>query len=313
VAGAVAWAGRGDEGSAPAAQGGPREGAPPLALDALVDDPAQATALQSAAELYQSGERRQALDAFNAILDSDPDSLYAGVGAALSLWPDGTLEQLRGLETEAPESGLVKLHLGLALLWQGRQQEAEEAWRRAEELDPDSPSALRAESLLHPDFPAGRPFFVPAQSLPQDLATLLPAAQLAELEQRAEASDSVREWIDYGVALQRAGEAVSAREAFDRAAEIDPNDPEALAAAAIVRFDKDDPSQAFSRLGPLAQRFPDAAVVRFHLGLGLLWLSRVDDAREQLDRAVSAADGGVWSREASEVLARLDEAASQGG
>jgi Flp pilus assembly protein TadD len=141
----------------------------------------------------------------------------------------------------------------------------------------------------------------------------LPAAQLAELKQRAEASDSVRGWIDYGVALQRAGEAVSAREAFDRAAEIDPNDPEALAAAATVRFDKDDPSQAFSRLGPLAERFPDAAVVRFHLGLCLLWLSRVDDAREQLDRAVSAKDDGVWSREASEVLARLDEAASQGG
>ena len=43
-------------------------------------------------------------------------------------------------------------------------------------------------SLLHPDFPAGRPFFVPAQSLPQDLATLLPAAQLAELKERAEDS-----------------------------------------------------------------------------------------------------------------------------
>jgi tetratricopeptide (TPR) repeat protein len=313
VAGAVAWTGRGEEGSAPAAQGGPREGAPPLALDALVDDPAQATALQSAAELYESGRRRAALDAFNKVLDSAPDSLYAGVGAALSLWPDGTLAQLRVLEATAPQSGLVQLHLGLALLWEGRQREAEEAWRRAEEVDPDSPAAVRAESLLHPDFPAGRPFFVPAQSLPQDLAALLPAAQLAELKERAESSDSLREWMDYGVALQRAGKPLSARAAFDRAVEIEPADPEALAAAAVVRFDKDDPSEAFSRLGPLAERFPDAAVIRFHLGLCLLWLSRVEDARKQLELAVSAADGGLWSREASQVLARLDEAAAQGG
>ena len=217
------------------------------------------------------------------------------------------------MEATAPQSGLVQLHLGLALLWEGRQREAEEAWRRAEEVDPDSPAAVRAESLLHPDFPAGRPFFVPAESLPQDLATLLPAAQLAELQERAESSDSLREWLNFGVALQRAGKPLSARAAFDRAVEIEPASPEALAAAAVVRFDKDDPSEAFSRLGPLAQRFPDAAVVRFHLGLCLLWLSRVEDARKQLELAVSAEDGSVWSREAAQVLARLDEAAAQGG
>ena len=195
----------------------------------------------------------------------------------------------------------------------GRQREAEEAWRRAEEVDPDSPAAVRAESLLHPDFPAGRPFFVPAQSLPQDLATLLPAAQLAELKERAEGSSSLRSGSTTASRCSVPGKPLSARAAFDRAVEIEPADPEALAASAVVRFDKDDPSEAFSRLGPLAERFPDAAVIRFHLGLCLLWLSRVEDARNQLELAVSAADGGVWSREASQVLARLDEAAAQGG
>jgi Flp pilus assembly protein TadD len=311
VAGAVAWAGRGDEGAAPTAAGGPREGSPPLVLDALVDDPAEAVALRSAVELYQSGERREALDAFNDLVERDPASLYAAVGAALSLWPDGTLPELRRLEEASPESALVQLHLGLALLWQGRQAEAEQAWRLAEELEPDSPAAVRAESLLHPEFPAGRPFFVPAEQLPQDLAELLPAEQLVELEQRATDSESAREWIDYGVGLQRAGLTVSAREAFEKAAALEPENPEALAAVALSRFDKDDPSQAFSRLGPLADRFPDATVVRFHLGLALLWLSQVEEAREQLQRAAGAVDGTVWSREASEVLARLDDAAAE--
>jgi tetratricopeptide (TPR) repeat protein len=312
AAGAVAWIGQGEEGAAaPAAQGGPREGSPPLVLDALVDDPAEAVALRSAAELYQSGERRAALDAFNDLLDIDPGSVYAAVGAALSQWPDGTLAGLRELETANPESALVQLHVGLTLLWQGRQAEAKEAWRRAEQFEPDSPAAVRAESLLHPEFPAGRPFFVPAQQLPQDLARLLPTEQLAQLEQRAAGSDSAREWIDYGVGLQRAGLMVSAREAFERAAALEPDNPEALTAAALSGFDKDDPSLAFSRLGPLADRFPDATVVRFHLGLALLWLSQVEEAREQLQRAAGAEDGTVWSREASDVLARLDDAAAQ--
>jgi tetratricopeptide (TPR) repeat protein len=308
VAAVVAWAGRGDEGPAPAAGGGPREGAPPLVLDALVDDPAEAVALGSAADLYQSGQRRAALDAFNDLLAGDPDSLYAAVGAALSLWPDGTLEQLRSLEERAPESGLVQLHIGLVLLWQGRELEAEAAWRQAEELDPDSPAAIRAESLLHPEMPAGRPFFVPGEPLPQELASLLPVEQLAALEERTRGAEDARPWIDYGVGLQRAGRPLSAQEAFDRAVALEPDNVEALAGAAVVRFDKDDPSQAFSRLGPLSQRFPDAPVVRFHLGLSLLWLGQLEEAREQLQAVLAAGEGAVWAREAAQLLDRLEEA-----
>jgi tetratricopeptide (TPR) repeat protein len=313
VAAVVAWAGRGDTGTAPAVSGGPREGAPPLALDALLDDPAEAVALQSAAELYQSGRRRAALDAFNRLLETDPESLNAAVGAAFSLWPDGTIEQLRALEEQEPGSGLVQLHLGLALFWEGRELEAQDAWRRAEEGEPDSPAAVRAESLLHPEMPAGRPFFVPAEPLPQNLANLLPLDQLDALRERAEAAETATPWIQYGVALQRAGRPLSARDAFDRAAELEPGNVEALAGAAVVRFDKDDPAEAFSRLGPLSDRFASASVVRFHLGLCLLWLRRLDEAREQLRAAVEDGEGTVWAREAADLLARLDDTGASTG
>jgi tetratricopeptide (TPR) repeat protein len=310
VAAVVAWAGREPDTPPPATAAGPREGVPPLALDALVADETEAAGIREGARLYEEGQRREALDAFRDVLAERPGSLYAAVGAAFALWPEGTLEELRALEAAHPESGLVQLHLGLALLWQGRRLEAEEAWRRAEALEPDSAAAIRAESLLHTEMPAGRPFFVPGTPLPEDLANRLPLEQLEQLGRRAESADTAEAWLHYGVALQRAGKPVSARDAFDRAVELAPADPEALVAAALARFDKDAPSQAFSRLGPLADRFPDEPVVRFHLGLSLLWLRQVDEAREQLDRAVAAGGDTIWGREAALLLDRLESAGS---
>jgi tetratricopeptide (TPR) repeat protein len=307
VAAVVAWGGRADDSRAPEA-GGPREGAPPLALDALVADEAEATGLESAARLYQEGQRREALEAFRQVLEAHPDSLYAKVGAAFALWPDGTFEELRKLEASEPGSALVQLHLGLALFWEGRQLEAEEAWRTAQESEPDSSAAVRAESLLHPEMPAGRPFVVPSQALPRELEGMLPLEQLAELERRAGEAADAAPWIAYGVALQRAGRPLSARAAFDRAVELEPENVEALVAAAVSRFEKDDPSQAFSRLGPLSDRFGDEPIVRFHLGLCLLWLRDLDEARAQLEQAVAAGGETVWGRQAAQLLASLEEA-----
>jgi tetratricopeptide (TPR) repeat protein len=313
AAGVLAWAGRADEGQVAEGPGGPREGAPPLVLDALVDDPAEAAALRSAATLYEGGDRAAALLAFSAILERDPAAIYAAIGAAFSRWPDGTLDDLQALAEEQPGSGLVQLHLGLALLWTGRDPEAQEAWRAAEELEPDTSAAVRAESLLHPEMPAGRPFFVPGEPLPRELENQLPALQLEQLEQleqRAATQGSARAWIDYGTALQRAGATLSAVVAFERAAELEPESPEALVAAAIARFDKDAPSETFSRLGPLTDRFPEEDVVRYHLGLSLLWLGSVDEAKEQLARALDGDEATVWSREAQRLLDELANAAA---
>ncbi len=73
-------------------------------------------------------------------------------------------------------------------------------------------------------------------------------------------------------------------------------------AAAVARFDKDDPSQAFSRLGPLSREHPRAAVVRFHLGLLLLWIRAVAEAEQQLTQAVRADPASIYAREARKLL-----------
>jgi Flp pilus assembly protein TadD len=112
------------------------------------------------------------------------------------------------------------------------------------------------------------------------------------------------------VALQRLGRQRSAERVFAQAARIAPNDPDAQVAAAVGRFDKDDPSAAFSRLGPLAKRFPHAATVRFHLGLLLLWIGRVEPAKKQLRQAVADGRGTSSGTEAKRLLARLERTGS---
>jgi tetratricopeptide (TPR) repeat protein len=306
----VAWAGRAQSPEAEPAQGGPREGAPPLALDILVEDAGLAASLQSAARLYDEGDRAAARDAFAELVHGD-EELYAEVGEAMARWPNGTLSRLQALAREHPGSGLVQLQLGLTRFWLGQDAEAVAAWREAEAREPDSAAAIRAESLLHPEMPQGRPYFVPSTAVPQEVASLLPVQQLRELERRAETDGDAEAWIHYGVALQRAGRPVSAVEAFDRAVAAAPDSPEALVAGAVARFDKDDPSQAFSRLGPLGERFPDAAVVRFHLGLMLLWLRDVEGSRAQLEQAVELEPGSIYARQASLLLDRLEEAGAE--
>ena len=84
-----------------------------------------------------------------------------------------------------------------------------------------------------------------------------------------------------------------------------PADAEAQVAAAVARFDKAAPAKAFSRLGPLSERFPRAATVRFHLGLLLLWSGEVKEARRQLRLARAAQPGSPLAREAKRYLVEL--------
>jgi tetratricopeptide (TPR) repeat protein len=302
-AAAVAWQGRPP--AAPAAAPAPAR-APALELGLVFDDPL-ARDLRAAEQLWDDGSRAQARRRFDAALAAHPDSLEAAVGAAVAAWPRGAVDRLQALAAEHPDSALVRLHLGLALFAAGRGAEPARAeWRTALERDPDTPAALRAEDLLHPEQAPGRPFYFPAEGLPADLSGLGPAEQLAALEERAEQAGA-EEWLDYGVALQRVGRPVSARAAFDRAAVLEPDSVEALTAAAVARFTKADPSAAFSRLGPLARDNPEAAVVRFHLGVLLLWLRQVSEAREQLDQARDLDTGGPYGNRAADLLERLDE------
>lgn len=291
------------EGSEQARQ--PLAGTPPLVLDLGVRVDPEARALRRAERLYAQKRRAAAGQIFGRY-----QSPAAQVGAAFSAWPDEGLAKLERLALERRRDSLVLLHLGYAKLWAGRSEEATTAWGEAAQAQPDSASAQRADDALHPNYPSGQPFFVPSFPPPAGLADLSSPAQLAALARNARRPD-VHAKLLYGLALQRLGHRLSARREYDAAAKLAPRDPEPLVAAAVSRFDKSRPAEAFSRLGPLTRRFPKAATVRFHLGLLLLWLARsqpgsVEEGKRQLRLARDEDPRSPLAREAKRLLVGLE-------
>jgi tetratricopeptide (TPR) repeat protein len=272
--------------------------APALVLDLGVRTDPEAVALRRANRLYVSGKRAAAGRIFVRY-----HSLPAQVGAAVAAWPTGTVTRLERLADKHPASALVLLHLGLARVASGQTPAARGAWRQALARDPNTEPAVQAESLLHPAFAPGRPPFVPSFAVPAAVARLSPPRQLAALAHGA--AGGLRGRLLYGSALQRLGRTVSAEREFAAAARLAPANAEAQTAAAVGLFSKANPALAFSRLGPLAPRFPRSQSLRFHLGELLLWIGQLDKARAELRLAYAAGHRTILGRTARQFLAQL--------
>ena len=293
-----------DGGSAGAAQTTTtelREGRPPLSFALGFRTDAEARDLLQAQALYARGELPAAAELF-----AKHDSLEAKVGAALARWPEGSLDRLEQLAKLYPDAAVVQLHLGLARLW-ANSGDPVEAWRAALDSEPDTPYAIVAGNLLHPDLPRGLPAFIPSFSAPAAITKLPPARQLEALRAAA-ARGGVREQLLYGVGLQRVGRPVTAARVFDRAARRYPEDIEAQVAGAVGAFDKDASAQAFGRLGPLSGTHPNEPTVRFHLGVLLLWTGRIPAAERQFRLAAKAQPGSPLAREAERYLETIRHA-----
>jgi len=297
VAGAVVT--REDRGGAK-----PQRGSPLLVLDLGIRTDAAAVAMRRATTLYLDGHHEGARAIFERY-----EEPQARIGAALSRWPNGSVAELEVLAEERPRDPVVLLNLGIAQIWAGDRTGGVAALERVGKVGPDTLSAVRAGDLLRPELAPGLPTFVPSVPFPAELASLAPPRQFAALARRAR-SGRADDLLLYGVALQRLGRQRSAERVYAEAARVAPDDPEAQVAAAVGRFDKDDPSRAFSRLGPLTKRFPHAATVRFHLGLLLLWIGRVEPAKKQLRQAAAAGNGTTIGTEAKRFLARLGSTGS---
>jgi Flp pilus assembly protein TadD len=277
----------------------PRPGTPPLALDFGLRTDTEARALERGETLYNNSRRKDAAPIFERY-----HSVEAEIGSAFAAWPADTVRRLQTLAAEHPKSSLVALHLGFALYWSRRDQEAVTAWRAAAKLQPDTPYAVRAGDFLHPRFIPELPVFAPSFEAPARIRALSPDRQVAVLRQAAR-TDGADAKILYGVALQNLGHPLSAEREFAAAARESPTDPEARAAAAVGLFDKADPAKAFSRLGPLVRVFPHAQTVRFHLGLLLLWIREFPKARDELQKARAEGPGTPLGKRASELLQAL--------
>jgi Flp pilus assembly protein TadD len=206
----------------------------------------------------------------------------AQVRAAFALGGRKAALALEPVAQAAPKDPVVQFNYGVALFCAGYLDDASQAFRTAKTTGRDTFYEMRADQILHPQF------FTPADGLYPVFQQTRPNPLLAR-----------------GALLQRQGHQHSAERLYSRAARLDPGDDEAQVAAAVGRFDEDNLSASFSRLGPLVQRFPRSQSVRFHLGLLLAWTGQADEAVRQFQEAKRLGPRTTLGREAAAFLNRL--------
>ena len=244
-----------------------RRAAPPLELGLAVRSDDEANALREAERLARRGRPRGGQARFEELLAENPGSVEAAVGAAIAAWPDGDGGAAAGARrrasrraassgsTSASRSSRAARRTGLA-----RQ------WREAERVEPGL--ACGAPRRGHPQ-PAvrSRPAAVrrAARGAARARGALAGGAACgarAPGRSRAGSRRSLPTASRCNVSADRSPRARLSRAPWTPTLTSLP----AKVAAALGRFDKDDPSQAFSRLGPLADMPTRGGVVRYHLG-----------------------------------------------
>ncbi|HEY2327153.1 MAG TPA: hypothetical protein VGH52_06680, partial [Gaiellaceae bacterium] len=187
------------------------------------------------------------------------DSVVSAVREAFQHWPSGTLARLELLVVRDPGSAVAQFNYGIALECRGFLNDASQALAAAKKSGRDTQYEIVADQLLHPQyFQEGYPLFV--ASGPDPL-------------------------LIRGSVLQRDGHQHSAEALYAKAAKLHPNEIEAQVAAAVGRFDEDNLSASFSRLGPLAKKYPSSQVVRYYLGLELVWIGQAKQAITEFEKA----------------------------
>jgi tetratricopeptide (TPR) repeat protein len=193
------------------------------------------------------------------VVPGTPTGNVPKVRSALTRSPRDAVAELELLAQQAPGDPVVQFNYATALFCAGFLADADQAYRAAKKAGRDTFYEIQSDVILHPQyFKGGYPPFE---------------------------SDSRDPLLVQGAILQRAGHQHSAERVFARAARLHPGSDEAQVAAAVARFDMDDLSASFSRLGPLVRRFPMSQSVRYHLGLLLAWTGQRDSAVTEFRRA----------------------------
>jgi tetratricopeptide (TPR) repeat protein len=188
----------------------------------------------------------------------------SAVRAALRLKGKAAALALEPLEHQWPNDATIQFNYGLALYCAGYPDEAAAAFRAAKKHGRDTLFEMRADEILHPQY------FQPSDGL-------YPLLELV----------GKHPLLEQGLVLQRQGHERSAERVYARAAKLHPDDDQAQVAAALGRFDEDNLSASFSRLGPLVKRFPKSQSVRYHLGLLLAWTGQRKQAVVEFEHARS--------------------------
>jgi predicted Zn-dependent protease len=214
------------------------------------------------------------------IVPGTPTANVPAVRAALAQKPVLAARALEQLAFNSPQDPVVQFNYATALFCAGFIADADAAYRAAKKAGRDTYYEIQSDLILHPQYftKAGYPPFL---------------------------SQSTDPLLVQGAILQRAGHQHSAERVWAKAARLHPGSDEAQVAAAVGRFDMDNLSASFSRLGPLVNRFPKSQSVRYHLGLLLAWTGQRDQAVKEFRLARSLGPKTTLGKEATAFLGGL--------
>jgi len=210
---------------------------------------------------------------------------------------DVTLATLRALPRD---QAVVSLHLGLAEIWAGQRSAGVSDLKRTRVLDPYGFYGSLADDTLHTDQRPGYPLYIEPAGLPPG-----DAQQLRALAARQPARSDV--WLALAYQLQQTDHVEALADAR-KALELDPTGVSPRVAVAVLAYSKDDPSAAFSVLGPLAQQASDTTEIRFHLGELLYWLKQDTDAEAQWRQVEQDSPDSLYGRTAAALMDQLNAA-----
>jgi hypothetical protein len=236
--------------------------------------------LGKAAKLLNSDHAAAAAAIFRRY--SSPE---AKLGLAFAQWtgPE-SLAGVKAIVAANPEDPALLLNLGWANYQAGLNADAASAWQQTASRFPDSPYAIDALNALNPSIAPGLPLIV--------------------VDSR-NVSEKAWSALVMGVRLWNRKRVVSARRQLAAAVRYAPNSPETLVAAAVARFSPADPKAPFPLLGPLSGQFPDASIVRLHLGEVLLWNRKIAKGKEQLRLAIAEQPKSLYAQYARSILNAL--------
>jgi len=212
-----------------------------------------------------------------------PSQNVAAVRSALARPPKTAAEVLEPLSQQFPNDPVVQFNFATALFCAGFEADAEQAYRQAKKAGYNTYYEMQADAILHPQY------FQPQGGLPYPIF-------------QPQSHDTL---LIQGVLMQRRGKQHSAEALYARAARLQPGNDEAQVAAAVGRFNEDNLSASFSRLGPLVQRFPHSQSVRFHLGLLLAWTGQRAQAVTEFQFARSLNPRSTLGKQSSAFLSGL--------
>jgi hypothetical protein len=209
-----------------------------------------------------------------------PTTSASALRAAFAEGPKRAALTLESLAQERPADAVLQFNTAAALVCAGYPAEATRAFHLAKKAGRNTYYEVQSDLLLHPQF-FGKAGYPPFEYTGHD--PLLVQGQIQ----------------------QRAYHQHSAERLWARDANLHPQSDEAQVAAAVGRFDMDNLSASFSRLGPLVRRFPRSQTVRFHLGLLLVWTGQGSQAVKELRLARSLGPRTRLGQDASRLLGGL--------